>query len=81
MRVVKITYLGLVFCCVGLIIGDVSRRLGWPSGGLCRWRTNGWGWRGKGRWTCLRVGVLRRPDGAISFVWVDPPDLAQSSIG
>ena len=45
-RTVKvITYWDLVFFCHCLFVYGVSRRLGYPSGGLQRWRTNVWGGR------------------------------------
>lgn len=50
MRVVKVTYWGLMFFCICLILCGVSRSLGYqPPGGVCCLR------RYEGRRSCLRV--------------------------
>ena len=59
MRTVKVTYWGRIFFCRCLYFFGVSRCLGYPSGGVCRWWSHVWGGRGRQiRWSRLRVCVL-----------------------
>ena len=73
---VKVTYRGLVFFCSCLVLFGVSRCLGYPSGGLCRWRTN----ERKARWPRHRVHVFG-PTSTICAVRLEPPALTRLSPG
>ena len=79
MGTVKMTYRSLVFFCSNCVCSGVSRCLGNPPGGLCRWKTSGWDVRRHwGRWPCSRVYVLNWTS-TLCSVGPEPPSLTNPS--